>query len=66
MIAENSRYLGATGYFPENYGDYLIAAMLDLLECRPVPPAIYVDHVFISKDNLCEYYPDNWSEFCAG
>lgn len=64
MLAENSRYLGATGYFAENYGSYLIPAMLDLLECRPVPPAIYVDHVFINKDNLCEYYGESWPDAC--
>jgi ribose transport system substrate-binding protein len=64
MLAENSRYLGATGYFPENYGSYLIPAMLDLLECRPVAPAIYVDHVFITKDNLCEFYAENWPDVC--
>jgi ribose transport system substrate-binding protein len=65
MIKENSRYLGATAYFPENYGSKIIPAMLDLLECRPVPPSVYVDHVFISADNVCEYYPDNWPDYCA-
>jgi ribose transport system substrate-binding protein len=65
MIKENSRYLGATAYFPENYGSKIIPAMLDLLECRPVPPSVYVDHVFISAANVCEYYPDNWPDFCA-
>lgn len=58
MIKENSLYLGATAYFPENYGDKIIPAIIDLLECRPVPPAIYVDHAFITVDNLCEYYPE--------
>jgi ribose transport system substrate-binding protein len=66
MIKENSRYLGATAYFPENYGSKIIPAMLDLLECRPVPPSVYVDHVFISAENVCEYYPDNWPDYCAG
>lgn len=65
MIQENSKYLGATGYFPEEYGSYLIPAIIDILECRPVPPALYVDHVFITAENVCEYYPDNWTEFCA-
>lgn len=65
MVKEDSRYFGATAYFPENYGDYLIPAIIDLLECRAVPPSIYVEHVFITKDNLCEYYPDAWTEFCA-
>lgn len=64
MIKDNSRYLGATGYFPENYGDKLLPAMIDILECRPVAPAIYQDHVFITQENLCEYYAEEQSAFC--
>ncbi|MEQ8671586.1 MAG: sugar ABC transporter substrate-binding protein [Aggregatilineales bacterium] len=65
MIQEGSRYLGATGYFPETYGDILIPTMLDLLECRPVAPSVYQEHVFITADNVCEYYAEDWPEFCA-
>jgi ribose transport system substrate-binding protein len=65
MVAENSRYLGATGYFPEDYGSYLVPAMIDLLECRAVPPAIYVEHVFINAENVCEYYAENWPDYCT-
>lgn len=65
MVKENSRYLGATGYFPENYGFKLIPTMIDILECRPVPPSVYVDHIFISKDNLCEFYPNDWPDLCG-
>lgn len=61
IAKEGSRHIGSTAYFPERYGEWIIPAMLDLLECRNVPPAIYVDHVFINKDNLCEYYPDHSS-----
>ena len=60
-VKEGSRFLGDTAYFPERYGSYIIPAMIDALECRPLPPAIYVDHVFITKDNLCEHYPDHSS-----
>jgi ribose transport system substrate-binding protein len=63
MIKPNSLYLGATAYFPERYGDKIIPAMLDLLACKPVPPAIYVDHVFVTKDNICQVIPD--SKACA-
>jgi ribose transport system substrate-binding protein len=62
MMKPGSLYLGATGYFPEKYGSKIIPAMLDALACKPLPPSIYVDHVFINKDNLCELYPD--SEAC--
>lgn len=63
MLKPNSLYLGATAYFPELYGSKIIPAMIDLLECRPVPPAIYVDHVFVTKDNICEVLPE--SKACA-
>src|SRR5258706_2110090 len=64
MFKPNSLYLGATAYFPEKYGDKIIPAMLDLLSCKAVPPAIYVDHVFVTKDNACKAIPD--SKVCAG
>ncbi|HEX9116982.1 MAG TPA: substrate-binding domain-containing protein [Anaerolineae bacterium] len=59
MMKPNSLYLGATGYFPEKYGSKIIPAMLDALNCKQIPPAIYMDHVFISKDNLCQLYADS-------
>jgi len=57
MFKPNSLYLGATAYFPELYGSKIIPAMLDLLNCKPVAPAIYVDHVFVTKDNACKVIP---------
>lgn len=63
MLKPNSLYLGATAYFPEKYGSKIIPAMIDLLECKPVPPAIYVDHVFVTKENMCDVLPD--SKGCA-
>ncbi len=64
IATEDSRYLGSTGYFPENYGDKLLEAMVDMLEGKAVPPSIYVDHVFISKDNICDFYADDFQDFC--
>ena len=57
MFKPNSLYLGATAYFPELYGSKIIPALLDLLNCKPVPPAIYVDHVFVTKENTCKVIP---------
>jgi ribose transport system substrate-binding protein len=52
-----SRFIGSTAYFPEKYGFKIIPAMFKLLQHQPVPPAIYVDHVFITRDNVDKYYP---------
>ena len=62
MVKDGSRHIGSTGYFPEDYGTYLIPAIIDALECKPLPPAIYVDHQFITKDNVCDFYPED--EYC--
>jgi ribose transport system substrate-binding protein len=64
MIKENSRYLGATGYFPENYGAQLLPEVIKVLECEQVPPSIFVEHVFIDAGNVCEFYPENWPDYC--
>jgi ribose transport system substrate-binding protein len=52
-----SRFIGSTAYFPEKYGFKIMPAMLKLIQHQSVPPAIYVDHVFITKDNVDKYYP---------
>jgi ribose transport system substrate-binding protein len=65
MVKENSRYIGATGYFPETYGDILIPTIIDLLECQPVAPSVYQEHVLITADNLCDFYAEEWEDFCS-
>lgn len=55
--ADNA-YYGSTAYFPEKYGDKIVPALVDLLEGRPVPPSIYVDHVFVTAENIKQYYPE--------
>lgn len=55
----NSPLVGSTLYAPEKYGSKIIPAMLKLVKHDSVPPSIYVDHVFITKDNVDKYYPNN-------
>lgn len=58
----DSIILGSTAYFPERYGDKLIPTILMLLQAQAVPPSVFVDHVFLTLDNIREFYPD---EECA-
>ena len=53
----NSPVVGATAYRPEDYGQTLIRLALDILEGRQVPPAIYMEHFFVSPANVARYYP---------
>jgi ribose transport system substrate-binding protein len=51
--------IASVGYFPERYGDGLIRLALDILAKRPVPPALFVGHQIITRDNLDHFYPDD-------
>jgi ribose transport system substrate-binding protein len=43
-----SRIIGSTAYMPERYGEQVIPLALKILRGEPVPPAVYIEHQFIS------------------
>ena len=51
-------FIGSTRYAPETYGEKLLELALNILEGKPVPPAVYNQHVFITADNVSDYYPE--------
>ncbi len=53
----NYPFIGSTRYAPENYGEQLLDLAIKILKDEPVPPAVYREHVFITKNNVDEYYP---------
>jgi ribose transport system substrate-binding protein len=55
-LVEEPELVAATGYFPERYGNYLIPIALSTLAGQNLPPAVLVNHVMITKANVCEYY----------
>ena len=54
--ASETRYLGSVAYFPELYGVYAVAALIDILDGRSVPQEIHIDHVWVNRDNVDQYY----------
>lgn len=54
----NTRIVGSTAFHPERYGEKLIELAFKILNDEPVAPAVYVEHTFISPDNVDLYYPD--------
>ncbi|MCB8983507.1 MAG: substrate-binding domain-containing protein [Ardenticatenaceae bacterium] len=53
----HSRLIGSTAYMPERYGEKLMELALKILRGESVPPAVYINHVFINADNIGRYYP---------
>src|SRR4029079_233405 len=51
--------IASVGYFPEKYSDGLIRLALDLLLRKPVPPAVFVRHQIVTRDNVDHWYPND-------
>lgn len=59
----NPMLVGAIEYYQEQYGNYVVQMALDMLEGRPVPPAVYTTHKLITADDL---HPANLHEHRNG
>jgi ribose transport system substrate-binding protein len=54
-----SPIIASVGYFPERYGDGLIKVAIDILTKKAVPPAVFVHHQVITRENVDHYYPND-------
>src|SRR4029079_4024795 len=52
-----NRYLGCVAFFPDKYPDYVVPIGLDVLEWKPVPHALHIQHKFLNHDTIRRYYP---------
>jgi ribose transport system substrate-binding protein len=50
-------FVGTSDYRPTKYGDDLIPLACDLLAGKQIPPEVFVEHVFLTRDNVAEFYP---------
>ena len=57
-----TRFVGSVAYFPERYGENLIRVSLDILNQRPVPPAVFVEHKLVTPGTVDHYYPNDQLE----
>ncbi|MBE7201580.1 MAG: sugar ABC transporter substrate-binding protein [Parafilimonas terrae] len=57
-LADEPTFVASVGYFPERYGNYLIPLALMQLAGKPVPATVLVNHVMVTKDNICNFYGD--------
>jgi ribose transport system substrate-binding protein len=54
-----TRLIGSVAYFPEKYGAEIVLVALDILNRRPVPPAVFVKHQLVTPDNVDHIYPND-------
>lgn len=55
---ENECWVGGVAFFFTQYGDYLIPAMVKVLEGEDIGDAFYVNHEIITRDNAETYFAD--------
>jgi ribose transport system substrate-binding protein len=61
-----TRLTGSVAYFPEKYGAAIVAVALDILNRRPVPPAVFVKHQLVTPETVSHVYPNDTLMEVAG
>jgi len=59
MRRGGSPLIGSVGFFPERYGDGVMALAMDILRRRPTPPAVFVKHQLVTPENVNHFYPND-------
>ncbi len=57
-LKNESAFVASVGSFPERYGNALIPIALATLAGQELPEAVLINHVMVTKQNMCEYYSD--------
>jgi ribose transport system substrate-binding protein len=58
LVKDENAFKGSVGYFPERYGEFLIPMALDILEGKPLPAEVHMQHIVIDRSNFTDFYPD--------
>lgn len=58
-VAVNHAWLGDAALFPDRYGEVVVPALLDALDGRAVPPAMYVETRFLTAADFAGLYPND-------
>jgi ribose transport system substrate-binding protein len=59
-----TRFIGSVAYFPDRYGQGLIALALKILARRRLPPAVFIHHRLITPQNVDELYSSDLLALC--
>ena len=54
---EETKYISTVAYYPELYGGFLVNIAIDIIEGRPVPQEVHMQHMIIDRSNVGEFYP---------
>lgn len=55
-IATGGQWAGSTAFFPERYGEIGIPYLIRAVKGESIPKELLVDHLYITKDNIAQFY----------
>lgn len=58
FMCQNPQYVGAIGFFPENWPNYLIPALVGSIQGSTVPAKIIIPTKLITPDTISSFYPN--------
>lgn len=58
FLCQNQQYAGSVAFFPENWGKYLIPALIAEIRGAKVPSKVTVPTAVVTRQNIAQYYPD--------
>jgi ribose transport system substrate-binding protein len=53
---QESHFLGCPAFFGEKYPELLISTAQDVLEGKPVPNEVHVEHKFVDHETVDQYF----------
>jgi ribose transport system substrate-binding protein len=56
---ERTPLIGSVGFFPERYGNGIVKLALDILAHRRTPPALFIRHQLITRENVDHVYAND-------
>lgn len=59
MRRPGTHLIGSVAYFPEHYGRDIISLALDILNHKPLPPAVFAQHRLVTPENVDHVYAND-------
>ena len=56
--ASESVFIGTISFFPERYGQWILPALVDVLEGKEVPDRVIPSVSPVTRDNVDALYPE--------
>ena len=56
--ADDSVFRGTISFFPERYGQWIVPALVDVLEGKKVPDRVIPSVSPVTRDNVDSLYPE--------